>query len=131
MLKHVLDTIPLKHYINTCMHSTGAHCSDGAILSDASEDLSSIRTARQTNREAARTLVTTIARQLHAQGAAEGREPLLLRGRYCVAVRANQRSAVSKGSVKLGASGTGKDYVWLLDSTHLKSVACFFVAMWR
>jgi hypothetical protein len=41
------------------------------------------------------------------QGAAEGREPLLQRGRYCVALKRSRRSAVSKGSVKLGESGTG------------------------
>lgn len=83
-------------------------CRDGAILSEASEELAAIRMARSANKEAARTAVTAIARQLHSKGAAEGREPLLLRGRYCVAVRANQRSALSKGSVKLGASGTGR-----------------------
>lgn len=44
------------------------------------------------------------------QGAAERRDAMLLRGRYCVAVKRNRRSAVSKGSVKLGESGTG---VWL------------------
>eukprot|EP00775_Hariotina_reticulata_P001158 gene1158-1498_t len=84
------------------------HCvKDGSLLSEASQDLTRIRQARQANKEAARSLVTQIARQLHASGAAEGREPLLLRGRYCVAVKASQRSALSKGSVKLGASGTG------------------------
>lgn len=44
---------------------------------------------------------------VYAQGAAEGREPLLQRGRYCVALKRSRRSAVSKGSVKLGESGTG------------------------
>lgn len=49
----------------------------------------------------------TLTHCYHSQGAAEGREPLLQRGRYCVAVKRSRRSAVSKGSVKLGESGTG------------------------
>uniref|UniRef100_A0A383W1M4 DNA mismatch repair proteins mutS family domain-containing protein n=1 Tax=Tetradesmus obliquus TaxID=3088 RepID=A0A383W1M4_TETOB len=81
--------------------------SDGAVLSEASPELAAVRAARQANREESRSIVTGIARQLYTQGAAEGREPLLMRGRYCVAVRSSQRAAVGKGAVRLGASQTG------------------------
>jgi hypothetical protein len=52
--------------------------------------------------------VAVVAAASNDQGAAEGREPLLQRGRYCVALKRSRRSAVSKGSVKLGQSGTGE-----------------------
>ncbi|KAF8057679.1 NPC1 [Scenedesmus sp. PABB004] len=80
---------------------------DGAVLDGASPELAAVRAARQANREVARAAATALARSLAQQGAAEGREPLLLRGRFCVAVKTSRRSALAKGSVRLGASGTG------------------------
>lgn len=83
-------------------------CIKGATITDeADPDLAATRAERAANLASLRTLVAGLARYLAAKGAAESREPLLIRGRFCVAVRSNRRSELPKGSIKLGASSSG------------------------
>ena len=79
----------------------------GLVTDEADASLAATRADRASNLSALRTLVTGLARELASKGAAEGREPMLVRGRFCVAVRSNRRSELPKGSVKLGASSSG------------------------
>lgn len=79
----------------------------GSVTDMADAALASTRAERAANLAALRELVTATARDLAARNAAESREPLLVRGRFCVAVRSNRRSELPKGSIKLGASASG------------------------
>ncbi|KAI8474386.1 MAG: hypothetical protein J3K34DRAFT_139599, partial [Monoraphidium minutum] len=79
----------------------------GSVTDEADSGLAATRAARASNLAQLRGLVAGLARDLAARGAAESREPLLVRGRFCVAVRSNRRSELPKGSVKLGASSSG------------------------
>jgi hypothetical protein len=79
----------------------------GAVTDEADARLAATRAERSANLAAVRALVTGLARELAAKGAAESREPLLVRGRFCVAVRSNRRAELPKGSVRLGASSSG------------------------
>ena len=79
----------------------------GAVTDEADEALAATRAERAANLAALRALVSGLSRDLAAKGAAESREPLLVRGRFCVAVRSNRRSELPKGSVRLGASASG------------------------
>ncbi|GBF98707.1 endonuclease [Raphidocelis subcapitata] len=79
----------------------------GSVTDRADAKLAATRAERTANLSALRELVTATARDLAARGAAESREPLLVRGRFCVGVRSNRRSELPKGSVKLGASTSG------------------------
>jgi hypothetical protein len=81
--------------------------SAGALRDEASPELAALRAARRANLAQLRSLVSGLARELAAKGASDAREPVMVRGRFAVAVRAGQRGALSKGSVKLGASQTG------------------------
>jgi hypothetical protein len=78
-----------------------------AVTDEADARLAATRAERAANLSALRSLVSGMARDLAAKGAAESREPLLVRGRFCVAVRSNRRSELPKGSVRLGASSSG------------------------
>lgn len=79
----------------------------GSVTDEADAALAATRAERAANLASLRSLVAGLARDLAAKGAAEGREPMLVRGRFCVGVRSNRRSELPKGSVKLGASASG------------------------
>lgn len=78
------------------------------MIDAASPELGELRCQRRDNLQQLRSRVGTLARELVAKGASDSREPSLVRGRFCVAVKVNMRSALPKGSVKLGQSSTGE-----------------------
>ncbi|GLC46171.1 hypothetical protein PLESTB_001197300 [Pleodorina starrii] len=78
-----------------------------SVSSDASEALAAIRAERQTNKEALRAEVEGWARLMVARGAAEAGAVSIVRGRFCVGVRAGRQGELPKGSVRLSASSTG------------------------
>ncbi|KAG2444396.1 hypothetical protein HXX76_001149 [Chlamydomonas incerta] len=79
----------------------------GAVSDAASESLAAVRAERQANKERLRAEVEGWARQLQQKGAAEAGAVSLIRGRFCVGVRAGRQGELPKGSVRLGQSSTG------------------------
>jgi DNA mismatch repair protein MutS2 len=81
------------------------------VADSASDALAATRSALRDNASALRSQVEVLARQLMSRGASDTRAPVLIRGRYCVAIKAGRQSELPKGSVKLGASQTGATQV--------------------
>ncbi|KAG2493724.1 hypothetical protein HYH03_008237 [Edaphochlamys debaryana] len=80
----------------------------GSVLDAASESLAAVRAERADNKSRLRAEVEGWVRQLVAKGAAEpGAGVTLLRGRFCVGVRAGRQGELPKGSMRLGASSSG------------------------
>eukprot|EP00198_Chlamydomonas_reinhardtii_P000566 XP_001689901.1 predicted protein [Chlamydomonas reinhardtii] len=79
----------------------------GGVSDAASEALAAVRAERQANKERLRAEVEGWARQLQQKGAAEAGAVSLIRGRFCIGVRAGRQGELPKGSVRLGQSSTG------------------------
>lgn len=94
---------------STTSHRPTAHCPNrsAALTDEASPRLAALRAERAANATTLRALVASIGAELFAAKGADTKEPVLLRGRLAVAVKKGSRGLLSKGSMRLGASGSG------------------------
>ncbi|KAF5840879.1 muts domain V-domain-containing protein [Dunaliella salina] len=83
----------------------------GSVSDQASKELADVRARRQANMESLRKLVDDQARALAQRGASDGRLVTLMRGRFCVGIKAGRQGDLPRKSVKLGASQTGATQV--------------------
>mmetsp|Transcript_12639 Transcript_12639/g.33478 ORF Transcript_12639/g.33478 Transcript_12639/m.33478 type:complete len:923 (+) Transcript_12639:28-2796(+) len=84
----------------------------GSVSDQASKDLADVRARRQANMETLRKLVDDQARVLAQKGASDSKLVTLMRGRFCVGIKAGRQGDLPRKSVKLGASQTGATQYW-------------------
>ncbi|GIM00122.1 hypothetical protein Vretimale_5037 [Volvox reticuliferus] len=78
-----------------------------SVCNEASEALAAVRAERQSNKERLRQEVESWARLMQQRGAAETGAVSIVRGRFCVGVRAGRQGELPRGSVRLSSSSTG------------------------
>ncbi|KAG1678593.1 hypothetical protein FOA52_012600 [Chlamydomonas sp. UWO 241] len=84
----------------------------GYVTDGASEPLSAVRRQRAANRTALRTMMEEQARAAFAKGTSDSRSVSIMRGRYCIGIKAGRSGDLPKGSVKVGASQSGATHYY-------------------
>eukprot|EP00955_Chlamydomonas_euryale_P038981 351270-Chlamydomonas_euryale.AAC.1 len=116
----------------------------GSVLDAASEGLADVRARRAANKAALRALMNDQAKAAYQKGAADSRSVTIMRGRYCVGVKAGRSGDLPKGSVKVGQSQSGATHYFepapavplnnaeaVLDEAEREQEAAVLVALTR
>ncbi|GAX74806.1 hypothetical protein CEUSTIGMA_g2253.t1 [Chlamydomonas eustigma] len=84
----------------------------GYITDEASGKLASVRSQRSENKTKLRALMEEQARLAFSKGSSDSRSVSIMRGRFCISIKAGRSGDLPRGSVKVGQSQSGATHYY-------------------